>query len=95
MVLDIFVLVVIAVMIAVAIATVVKLGPIPGNIAKDRGHPQADAIADARGRIASSLISTYRALGGGCQLREGNSVVHPSMLDTMRKRTDWRDLLDE
>jgi len=56
---------------------------------------QQDAIADARGRIASSLISTYRALGGGWQLREGNSVVNPSMLDTMRKRTDWGDLLDE
>ena len=45
MVLDIFALVVIAVMIAAAIAIVVKLGPIPGNIATDRGHPQADAIA--------------------------------------------------
>ncbi len=44
MVLDIFALVVIAVMIAAAIAIVVKLGPIPGNIAKKRGHPQADAI---------------------------------------------------
>ncbi len=44
MVLDIFALVVIVVMIAAAIALIVKLGPIPGNIAKDRGHPQADAI---------------------------------------------------
>ena len=44
MVLDIFALVVIAVMIAAAIALIVKVGPIPGNIAKDRGHPQADAI---------------------------------------------------
>ncbi len=56
---------------------------------------QQDAIADARGRIASSLVSTYRALGGGWQLREGNSVVNPSTLDTMRERTDWGDLLDE
>ena len=44
MVLDIFALVVIVVMIAAVIAIVVKLGPLPGNIAKDRGHPQADAI---------------------------------------------------
>ncbi len=44
MVLDIFALVVIVVIIAAAIAIVVKLGPIPGNIAKDREHPQADAI---------------------------------------------------
>ncbi len=44
MVLDIFALVVIAMIIAAAIAIVVKVGPIPGNIAKDRGHPQAEAI---------------------------------------------------
>jgi len=44
MALDIFALIVIAVIIAAVIAIVVKLGPIPGNIAKDRGHPQAEAI---------------------------------------------------
>ncbi|HIG40877.1 MAG TPA: hypothetical protein EYQ14_10110 [Gammaproteobacteria bacterium] len=31
-------------MIAAAIAAVVKLGPIPGNIANDRWHPQSEAI---------------------------------------------------
>ena len=44
MVLDIFALVVMGVLVAVVILLVVKLGPIPGNIAKRRGHPQADAI---------------------------------------------------
>ena len=44
MVLDIFALVVMAVLVAVVIAFVVKLGPLPGKIARDRGHPQADAI---------------------------------------------------
>ena len=44
MILDIFALVVMGVLIAVVILIVVKLGPIPGNIAKSRGHPQADAI---------------------------------------------------
>ncbi len=43
-VLDIFALVVIGVLIAAAIWLVVLLGPIPGNVAKKRGHPQADAI---------------------------------------------------
>ena len=65
--------------------------PIPFPV---RRFAPTDALADARGRIATSLVSTYRALGGGWQLREGNSVVHPSMLDTMRERTDWGDLLD-
>ena len=44
MVLDIFALVVIAVLIAAVILLVVKMGPLPGKIAKERGHPQADAI---------------------------------------------------
>jgi hypothetical protein len=44
MALDIFALVVMGILIAVVIAAVVKLGPLPGNIAKKRGHPQADAI---------------------------------------------------
>ncbi len=44
MILDIFALVVMGVLLAVVIIIVVKLGPIPGNIAKKRGHPQADAI---------------------------------------------------
>jgi uncharacterized membrane protein len=43
-VLDIFALVVFGVLIVVVIWLVVILGPIPGNIARKRGHPQADAI---------------------------------------------------
>lgn len=44
MVLDIFALVVIAILIAVVIWLVVLLGSTPGNIARKRNHPQADAI---------------------------------------------------
>ncbi len=44
MILDVFALVVIGVLIALIIFLVVVIGPIPGNIAKRRGHPQADAI---------------------------------------------------
>jgi hypothetical protein len=44
MVLDIFALVVMAILIAFVIFLAVKLGPMPGNIARKRGHPQADAI---------------------------------------------------
>lgn len=44
MILDIFALVVMGVLLAFVIFVVVKLGPIPGDIAKSRGHPQADAI---------------------------------------------------
>jgi hypothetical protein len=44
MFLDIFALIVIGVLIGFVIWLVVKLGPLPGNIAASRGHPQADAI---------------------------------------------------
>ncbi len=44
MALDIFALIVMGVLLAVVIWLVVLLGSMPGKIAKDRGHPQADAI---------------------------------------------------
>ena len=42
--LDIFALIVIAILLAVVIWLVVLLGSMPGNIAKKRGHPQTEAI---------------------------------------------------
>ena len=56
---------------------------------------QQDALADSRGQIVTSLVSTYRALGGGWQLREGKPFVDPDILDEMRERTNWGELLDE
>ena len=44
MVLDIFALVVMGVLVAFIVFLVVKVGPLPGNIARRRGHPQADAV---------------------------------------------------
>ena len=44
MVLEIFSLVIMGVLIAFVILLAVILGPLPGNIARKRGHPQADAI---------------------------------------------------
>ena len=44
MALDIFALFVIGVIIALVVFLVVKIAPIPGHIARKRGHPQADAI---------------------------------------------------
>lgn len=44
MALDIFALIVLAVIIAVVIWLVTLLGPLPGKIAEQRNHPQADAI---------------------------------------------------
>jgi len=56
---------------------------------------QQDSLADGQGRIVSSFVSTYRALGGGWQLREGNTYVDTNTLETMRNRTDWGELLED
>jgi len=42
--LDFFALLVLAVLIVVGIFLALRLGALPGRIAADRGHPQADAI---------------------------------------------------
>jgi len=44
MLLEIFALIVLGVLAATVIGIVVMLGPVPGNVAQGRGHPQADAI---------------------------------------------------
>lgn len=54
---------------------------------------QQDALTSARGQVVSNLVATYKALGGGWQLREGNNYVSPDMIDTMEQRTDWGELL--
>lgn len=43
--LNIFALIVLLVLLAAGIALIVTLGNIPGNVARKREHPQADAIA--------------------------------------------------
>ena len=55
---------------------------------------QQDALTSARGQVVSNLVSTYKALGGGWQLREGNNYVRPNTIDTMRERTDWGEVLE-
>lgn len=43
-ILNIFALIVMAILVALVIWLVVLLGSMPGNIAQKRGHPQVDAI---------------------------------------------------
>jgi len=41
------------------------------------------------------LISLYRALGGGWQVRESEAFVRADIRDAMAERTDWGRLLEE
>jgi len=54
---------------------------------------QQDALTSARGQVVSNLVATYKALGGGWQLRADDNFVRPDTIDTMEQRTDWGDLL--
>ncbi len=50
-------------------------------------------LAAAQGNVSVSLTTTYRALGGGWQIREGNDFVNVATRNEMRSRTNWGDVL--
>ena len=50
-------------------------------------------LALATGSIALGLITTYRALGGGWQIREGRDFVPAETQREMAERTNWGTLL--
>lgn len=53
-----------------------------------------DQLTKARGDVASGLIATYKALGGGWQLREGKPFVPEAVRASMSQRTNWGELLE-
>ena len=54
---------------------------------------QQDEYTSARGDIVQNLVSVYRALGGGWQIRAGQEFVSERRQQQMRERTDWGELL--
>jgi NodT family efflux transporter outer membrane factor (OMF) lipoprotein len=50
-------------------------------------------LAVAEGNVSIGLTTTYRALGGGWQIREGNDFVNDATRAEMRARTNWGDAL--
>lgn len=50
-------------------------------------------FAVAVGATSSGLVHVYRALGGGWEIRSGKDFVPPDVIDQMRERTNWGDLL--
>jgi NodT family efflux transporter outer membrane factor (OMF) lipoprotein len=53
-----------------------------------------DQLAQLQGKIATSFVSIYKALGGGWQLREGNDFIPAAVKEKMQNRTDWGSYLD-
>ena len=52
-----------------------------------------DQYVVSRGSMIGSLVDTYRALGGGWQMREGNPLVPAATREQMGERTNWGKLL--
>jgi NodT family efflux transporter outer membrane factor (OMF) lipoprotein len=52
-----------------------------------------DSVATSQGNVVANLISVYRALGGGWEMRGGRDVVSESVKAEMAQRTDWGRML--
>ncbi len=55
---------------------------------------QADRYSETRGRVRTSLVALYKALGGGWQIRVGNDIIDAETRQEMNARTDWGGLLE-
>jgi NodT family efflux transporter outer membrane factor (OMF) lipoprotein len=52
-----------------------------------------ETLVTARANVAFGAIETYRALGGGWEIRGDGEFVDQATLDRMRARTNWGDVL--
>jgi NodT family efflux transporter outer membrane factor (OMF) lipoprotein len=53
-----------------------------------------DALASAQGNVALGLISIYRALGGGWEMRNNRDVISDEVKAEMERRTNWGKMLE-
>jgi outer membrane efflux protein len=54
-----------------------------------------DQLVNERGIVAISVVSLYKALGGGWEIRDGDDFVPAATRDEMRARTRWGGLLND
>ena len=52
-------------------------------------------LLDARAQVSENLVSIYKGLGGGWQIRQGREFLPDEVLAEMAYRTDWGDLLQK
>jgi NodT family efflux transporter outer membrane factor (OMF) lipoprotein len=55
---------------------------------------QEDLLTDVSGQVSTNLVATYKALGGGWQIRVGQDPLSAANRSQMIERTNWGDLLD-
>jgi outer membrane protein TolC len=54
---------------------------------------QQDNLVTTTGEVGANLISLYKALGGGWEMRTGNDFVPGYIKAEMKARTNWGNLL--
>jgi NodT family efflux transporter outer membrane factor (OMF) lipoprotein len=62
-------------------------------VAEQNVFQAENSLAIATGNVALGLIATYRALGGGWQIRENGYFVDAKTNEQMRARTNWGNVL--
>ena len=55
---------------------------------------EEDALATSRGAVTLDVISLYRAMGGGWEVRLGEELVPAATQERMRGRTYWGGMLE-
>ncbi len=55
---------------------------------------QEERLTEVSGQVGTDLVATYKALGGGWQIREGEEILSTDNRDQMIERTSWGGLLD-
>jgi NodT family efflux transporter outer membrane factor (OMF) lipoprotein len=56
---------------------------------------EQNTLARTRSSIATNLISLYKALGGGWEMRQGQPFIADSTRIEMEQRTNWGDLMSK
>lgn len=51
---------------------------------------QRDRLAEAQGEVALALVATYKAMGGGWEIRGQNEVIDRATYDALRSDINWR-----
>jgi NodT family efflux transporter outer membrane factor (OMF) lipoprotein len=53
-----------------------------------------ESLASTKGQVAQSLVATYKALGGGWEVRQGMDILPEQTIEQMEERTDWGTMLE-
>jgi len=56
---------------------------------------EQNTLARNQSSIATNLISLYKAMGGGWEVRQGQAVVADTTRIEMQKRTNWGDFFSK